>query len=72
MYIWRFLIFLFFVEEKYDQQKPKFSKKRPPVATTVSSGSQTIIVAWYAGYTYESVIQIREIPPPSGGALLTR
>ena len=65
MYIWWLLKFVgFFVESLQ-----KIFTKRPPVATTVPSGTQRH--HWgigIPGYTFESSIQARAIPSSSGGS----
>ena len=56
---------------KLTNKNPKNFTKRPPVATTVPSGIQRH--HWrigIPGYTFESSIQARAIPPPSWGSAL--
>ena len=76
MYIWWLLKFLmvFFMESlpeclaSINNKNPKILSKRPPVATTVPSGTQRH--HWgigIQGYTFGSSIQARAIPTPSWG-----
>ena len=54
-----------------NNKNPKILTKRPPVATTVPSGTQRH--HWgigIPGYTFGSAIQARAIPPPFWGSAL--
>ena len=54
-----------------NNKNPKILTKRPPVATTVPSGTQRHHVGiGILGYTFGSSIQARTIPPPSWGSAL--